>query len=88
MTRKHKLLSTFVLAAFSLAASVGFAQTIEQKNALRKAESYLQHSGFSHAGLIKQLKFSGFTSEEATHAAAEVGYKTAEPASKAKRKAK
>src|SRR5262249_50605296 len=71
--RKHKLLSTFVLAAFSLAASVGFAQTIEQKNALLKAKSYLEHSGFSHAGLIKQLKYEKFDQEDAEYAADNVG---------------
>jgi hypothetical protein len=66
------MLLTIVLAAF-LAASVGFAQTIEQKDALRKAKSHLQHSGFSHAGLVKQLKYEKFNQEDAEYAADNVG---------------
>ncbi|WP_461165350.1 Ltp family lipoprotein [Arthrobacter sp. R4-81] len=42
--------------------------TAGQRNALRKAESYLQFQGFSRAGLIKQLEFEKFTTEDATWA--------------------
>ncbi len=42
--------------------------TIGQKNALKKAGAYLDYSAFSYSGLIKQLKYEGFSTEEATYA--------------------
>lgn len=42
--------------------------TMGQKNAVRKAESYLSFISFSRAGLIKQLVHDGFTDEEAEFA--------------------
>lgn len=42
--------------------------TLGQKNALDKAESYLNYSSFSHSGLITQLEFEGFSNEDATYA--------------------
>ena len=36
------------------------SMTIGQKNALKKAESYLKYSGFSRKGLIDQLEYEGF----------------------------
>lgn len=39
-----------------------------QKNALRKAESYIDTMPFSRAGLIKQLEFNKFSTEDATWA--------------------
>ena len=47
--------------------------TMGQKNALDKADSYLSFSAFSHSGLIEQLEFEGFTTEEATFAADNCG---------------
>jgi hypothetical protein len=50
--------------------------TLEQQNALRAAQQYLDYSGFSRAGLIQQLSSeygSGFTVEAATWAADTVG---------------
>jgi hypothetical protein len=44
------------------------SQTVSQKNTIRKAESYLNFSGFSRNGLIKQLEFEGFTTEDSTFA--------------------
>jgi hypothetical protein len=41
--------------------------TISQKNALRKAESYLAFTGFSRQGLIQQLEFEQFSTEDATY---------------------
>lgn len=38
------------------------------KNALSSAKMYLNVMGFSREGLITQLKFSGFTDDEATYA--------------------
>lgn len=47
--------------------------TLGQKNAIKKAESYISYMGFSRDGLIHQLEFDGFTSEEATFAADNCG---------------
>lgn len=47
--------------------------TLGQKNALRKADDYLMILAFSYTGLIKQLEFDGFTTEEATFAADHCG---------------
>lgn len=47
--------------------------TTGQKNALRKAESYLSVSAFSANGLIEQLEFEGFTESDAAFAVANCG---------------
>lgn len=46
--------------------------TVSQKNALKKAESYLSFMGFSESGLVKQLEFDKFTAEDAAWAVAHV----------------
>lgn len=43
--------------------------TIGEKNALRTAREYLNFSAFSYTGLIKQLEYEGYLTEEATYAA-------------------
>lgn len=43
-----------------------FDLNMEEKNAIKKAESYLSHMAFSKSGLIKQLKFEGFSDSAAT----------------------
>lgn len=47
--------------------------TVGQQNALAKAKSYLSHSAFSYSGLIDQLKYEGFSEDEATYGAANCG---------------
>lgn len=47
--------------------------TVGEKNALRKAHDYLDYTAFSYTGLIGQLEFEGFTTEEATYAADNCG---------------
>jgi hypothetical protein len=42
--------------------------TVAQEQAIGSAESYLRYSGFSRTGLIDQLEFEGFTSEDAEFA--------------------
>ena len=42
--------------------------TMEQKNALAKAKSYLNYTAFSRSGLISQLEYEGFSTESATYA--------------------
>jgi len=44
------------------------AATTGQQNALQSAKSYLLYSAFSYEGLIDQLEYEGFTTEEATYA--------------------
>lgn len=45
----------------------GSANQFQQ--ALKSAQSYLNYSGFSFSGLIEQLEFEGYSTEEATYAA-------------------
>jgi hypothetical protein len=40
--------------------------TDSQQNAVEKAADYLSYSSFSRSGLIKQLKFEGFSTKQAT----------------------
>lgn len=47
--------------------------TLGQENAISKAQSYLSMMGFSHSGLIEQLEFEGFSTEEATFGADNAG---------------
>ncbi len=49
------------------------ALTTAQENAKRSAASYIEMSGFSRSGLIKQLMFEGYTEKEATQGADFVG---------------
>lgn len=41
--------------------------TVAQENAVESAANYLSTSGFSRSGLIKQLKFEGFSTADATY---------------------
>ena len=43
--------------------------TIAEKNAIKTAENYLDFTAFSREGLIDQLEFEGFTTDEATYGA-------------------
>jgi len=40
--------------------------TVSQENAVEKAADYLDYTAFSRSGLIKQLKFEGFSTKDAT----------------------
>lgn len=42
--------------------------SVAESNALRAAKNYLAFTAFSYNGLIKQLEFEGYTTEEATYA--------------------
>ena len=48
-------------------------QTIGERNALRAAQNYLSFTAFSYSGLIRQLKFEGYSQKEATYAADNCG---------------
>jgi hypothetical protein len=43
------------------------SETTSQKNAVRAAENYLSVAPFSRTGLIKQLEFEGYSTEDATY---------------------
>lgn len=47
--------------------------SVSQKNALKKAASYLDYTSFSHSGLVHQLEFEGFSTEDAKFAADHCG---------------
>jgi hypothetical protein len=47
----------------------GAVETVSQKNAREKAESYISFSAFSRSGLIDQLEFEGFEPEDAEYGA-------------------
>lgn len=47
--------------------------TASQQNAMDKANQYLSLSGFSRSGLIGQLEFEKFTTEDATFAVDNIG---------------
>ena len=51
-----------------------FDLSMEEKNAIKKAESYLSHMSFSRSRLIEQLKYEGFTDEQAEYGVSAVGY--------------
>lgn len=47
--------------------------TLSQQNAIEEAQSYLNYSGFSRTGLIGQLEYEGFSTEDATFGADNAG---------------
>ena len=56
--------------------------TMGQKNALRAAKQYLNALAFSHDGLIHQLEYDGYSTEDATYAADNCGADWNEQAAK------
>jgi len=56
--------------------------TMGQKNALSKAKSYLDFTAFSYTGLISQLAFDGFSTEDSTYAVDNCGADWNEQAAK------
>lgn len=47
--------------------------SVSQQQAIESAQSYIDSGAFSQKGLIKQLKFEGFSTKEATYAAKNIG---------------
>lgn len=60
--------------------------TTGQKNALRSAEQYLSVMPFSYSGLIEQLEYENYSTEDATYAADNCGADWNEQAAKAAKK--
>lgn len=57
--------------------------TMGEKNALRTAKNYLDFTAFSYSGLIKQLEFEGYSTEEAAYGADNCGANWREQAQRA-----
>ena len=57
-------------------------RTTGQKNALKSANQYLNYSAFSRSGLIKQLEYEGYSTEDATYAVDNCGASWTEQALK------
>lgn len=55
-------------AADKAAADKAAAGTVSQQNALRKAAQYIDYSAFSRTGLIGQLEYEQYSTEDATWA--------------------
>lgn len=62
--------------------SLGKEPTLGELNALSSAKDYLNSMAFSYKGLIKQLKYEGFSEKEATYGADNCGANWKEQASK------
>jgi len=69
-------------AAAAAAAEEAARGTVAQQNAKGSAESYLDYSAFSRTGLIDQLEFEGFSTEDATWAVDRVSVDWNEQAAK------
>lgn len=54
-------------------AQVAHTPTLEEKNALGSAETYLMVLPFSHDGLVEQLEYEGFSTSAAVYAADNCG---------------
>ncbi|WP_246777906.1 Ltp family lipoprotein [Rhodoluna limnophila] len=57
-------------------------ETVNQENARKSAESYLEYSAFSRQGLIDQLEYEEFATEDAEYAVDAVGADWNEQAAK------
>ena len=58
MKSKKKIFA--LLLVFLLTITACSASTSTQRKALKRADTYLNYSAFSHDGLIDQLEFDGF----------------------------
>lgn len=56
--------------------------TLGQQNAIKQAQNYLNYMAFSYSGLIEQLEFEGYSTEEATYAVDNCGADWFEQAAK------
>ena len=68
--------------AAAAAAEEAARGTLAQQNAQKSGENYLSISAFSHSGLVKQLEFEGYSTEDATWGVDRVGADWNEQAAK------
>lgn len=59
--------STQVVSGSTEAEESNSSESAGQKNARKSAESYLDYQAFSRTGLIKQLEFEGYLTEDSTY---------------------
>lgn len=57
--------------------------TVSQRNAVRTAKDYLDYTAFSRTGLIQQLEYEGFSTDDATFAVDHIAVDWNEQAAKA-----
>lgn len=74
--------SSNIFARVEAASAETASTTMGEKNALKKANSYLDYSAFSYEGLIGQLEYEGFSNEEAVYAVDNCGADWNEQAAK------
>ena len=60
--------STPAPTAKPTAAESDDGATVGEKNALKRAQSYLSHTAFSRNGSVEQLEYEGFTAEQCEYA--------------------
>lgn len=58
------------------------SETVSQRNAVQKAKSYLNYTGFSHGGLVAQLEYEQFSNADAIYGADNSGANWNEQAAK------
>jgi hypothetical protein len=58
------------------------SETVSQKNAVKKAKSYLGYTAFSHDGLVAQLEYDQFSHADAVYGADNSGANWNEQAAK------
>jgi SOS response regulatory protein OraA/RecX len=68
--------------ASKVSAAEGPMESVSEANARASAEQYLSTMAFSRTGLIKQLRYEGFTTADATYAAGAVDVNWNEQAAK------
>lgn len=64
-----RALTCSVCGATIRTESINLEVSVSQVNALRSAQSYLSFMAFSYSGLIEQLEYEGYSTEDATFAA-------------------
>ncbi len=59
--------NTQVISSNTESEESNVSESAGQKNARKSAESYLDYQAFSRTGLIKQLEFEGYSTEDSTY---------------------
>ncbi len=67
------LAATGVLAALLFSVTAADATSTNRTQAVRAAKTYLKVMPFSLKGLVEQLKYSGFSTSDATYGASHAG---------------
>lgn len=74
--------NTINTAENTTSSSSSNSTTLGEQNALAQAKNYLSIMAFSYSGLIEQLEYEGYTTEEATYAVDNCGADWYEQAAK------